>query len=261
MKHNEASELLYFATFELHHCMASLFFRRTFPTWTSRWSTWASCPSRWAFLCRSFQQCRWRRGQLMIVYCISLQFLSSQEGAESQSANPEKDVKKQSLIKFAKFCFAADPVYKKPCRFRFFASWCTVHAFFFLDKSVSMHFLFKNIDANKPPEHSNHPLSMSSRLSNVVDWQRLTHFSLRWGFQGHRIPLGRLEDFAQPGTMSRVAVSLCLSILFSKAVDRETSIIWRWDLSKLQNRTIRQGDHWPTDRWSLDHQSFLHIFF
>jgi len=29
----------------------------------------------------------------MIVYCISLQFLSSQEGAESQSANPEKDQK------------------------------------------------------------------------------------------------------------------------------------------------------------------------
>ena len=171
-----------------------------------------------------------------------------------------RKIKKQSLIKFAKFCFAADPVCKKPCRFRFFASWCTVHAFFFLDKSVSMHFLFKNIDANKPPEHSNHPLSMSSRLSNVIDWQTLTHFSLRWGFQGHRIPLGRLENFAQPGTMSRVAMSLCLSILFSKAVDRETSIIWRWDLSKLQNRTIRQGDHWPTDRWSLDHQSCLHIF-
>lgn len=173
-----------------------------------------------------------------------------------------RKIKKQNLIKFAKFCFAADPIYKKPCRFRFFASSCTVHAFFFLDKCVSMHFLFKNIDANKPPEHSNHPLSMSSRLSNVVDWQRLTHFSLRWGFQGHRIPLGRLEDFAQPGTMSRVAVSLCLSILFSKAVDRETSIIWRWDLSKLQNRTIRQGDHWPdwpTDRWSLDHQSFFLI--
>lgn len=70
--------------------------------------------------------------------------------------------------KLTKFCFATDPVYKKPCHFRSFASSCTVHAFLFPDKSVSVHFLFKNIDANKPPEHSNHPLSMSSRLSPLL---------------------------------------------------------------------------------------------
>ena len=208
MKHNEASELLYFATFELHHCMASLFFRHTFPTWTSRWSTWASCPFRWAFLCRSFQQCRWRRGQLMIVYCISLQFLSSQEGAESQSANPEKD-QKTKLDKICEVLFCGRSHLQEALPFsilrifmycaRILLSWqVRFHAFPLQQRWCKQ--------ASRTFQPS--PVDEQSIVA-VVDWQTLTHFSLRWGFQGHRIPLGRLEDFAQPGTMSRVAVSLC----------------------------------------------------
>lgn len=185
-------------------------------------------------------------------------FHFSSLAARSRVPTPRK-IKKQSLMKFAKFYFAADPVYKKPCRFRFFASSCTVHAFFFLDKSVSMHFLFKNIDANKPPEHSNHPLSISSRLSNVVDWQTLTHFSLRWGFQGHRIPLGRLEDFAQPGTMSRVAVWLCAVFVDFVLEGSRPGNFHHLAVGPFQ--VAKPHHQAPTDRWSLDHQSFLLIFF